>query len=204
MLTTLDTVAVTFAICGLFIYNIVVYSTVFVFSSSNAQLAKVINNAFYWMKKHQNKDDPASVQCAVHTLRNTIYVAIFIGGATVSSGLSFSDDFQKGNDFSSTKIRALILTILSFFSFLCWVLVIRFSAQLSFLIGTLNIPHITVDPAEIERIKEESYPIESETDQSEDERMNLIAKDKQLSHCVNLLRMSSVFFRYSFHFTYLH
>jgi Flp pilus assembly protein TadB len=195
MLSTIDTVAVSFAICSLLFYNISVYSTVFVFSSSNPQLAKIMNNAFYWMIKHQSKDDPASVQCAVHTLRNTIFVAVFIGGAAVHLGLSFTDDFKGGDDLTPLQIRALVLAILCFFSFLCWMLVIRFSAQLSFLIGTLNIPHVTVDAAEVSRNKQESHQIESKTRNSEDEGMSTAAKDKQLSHCVNLLRMSSIFFR---------
>jgi hypothetical protein len=203
MLSTLDTVAITFAIGSLFIYNIAIYSTIFIFSSSNPQLAKVMNNAFYWMMKHQSKDDPASVQCAVHTLRNTIFVAVFIGGASVHLGLSLSDDFPKGGSLSPPQIRAMVLAILSFFSFLCWMLVIRFSAQLSFLIGTLNIPHIAVDPSDLERHKKEVRQIESMTQTSEDEQMSIVAKDKQLSHCVNLLKMSSIFFRYSLGFSCL-
>jgi hypothetical protein len=50
------------------------------------------------MIKFPSNDDPACAQCAVHTLRNTIYLAVFIGGAAARLGLLFTDDFTGGDD----------------------------------------------------------------------------------------------------------
>jgi hypothetical protein len=229
MLSDLDIVAVSFAVASSFIYNVFIYSyvckagcgksTVF---TVEPQVSKVMQNSFHWARKHQNKEDAASVTLAVQTLRNTILVAIFVGGSAINLGLSFTDGFDTLT--LPERIRAIILSVLCFCSFLCWVLVIRFSSQLGYLIGTLNIPHVQVDPSEIRKKKQtevtktddielgidnirndavneekqvgtRNYNTVATDDVSSKEEIDKIAKGKQLRHCTNLLKLNSIMFR---------
>ena len=92
----------------------------------------------------QAKIDPQSVTLAIQTLRNTILVAIFIGG------FSFQYAFETLNslDTSSSKwqiCRAAIVSALLFCSFLCWANVIRCASHLGYYIGTLGVdPEVAV------------------------------------------------------------
>jgi hypothetical protein len=229
MLSDLDIGAISYAVASTFIYNGFIYSYVCQLCSGKStvftvepQVAKIMQNSFHWARKHQNKEDAASVTLAIQTLRNTILVAIFVGGSAVNLALSFTDDFDTLT--IPERIRAIILSVLCFCSFLSWVLVIRFSSQLGYLIGTLNIPHVQVDPSEISARKQKEvaktddielgsdnvkndtvaegnkvgiiiYNSVSTTDVSDKEEINKVAKEKQLRHCTNLLKLNSIMFR---------
>lgn len=141
----LDIIAIAFALGSLIIYNIVfLYVSVYSIGKANqTQLSIMIENSAFWARKHQARDDAASSTLAVQTLRNTILVAVFVGGGALNLGLSYTNGYQESDNLAH-QIRSIVLSFLCFASFLSWVMVIRFASQLGYLIGTLNIPHTTV------------------------------------------------------------
>lgn len=142
-----DKIAVGIAIGTLISYHIYLYLGVFLLPNQpkhakhvkKTQLAQMIDNASFWVKKHQEKEDAANVTLAIQTLRNTILVAIFVGGSALNLGLSYSNGYNDEHD-TAFRVRAIILSILCFCSFLSWVMVIRYASQVGYLIGTINLP----------------------------------------------------------------
>lgn len=106
-------------------------------SSFKIHLARASANSFLWIQKHKEKNDPASVTLAIQTFRNTILVAIFIGGIAFQSAISLATSFR---DLTSTvgRIRHIILSVFLFLSFLCWTSVIRSASHLGYLTGVLS------------------------------------------------------------------
>jgi uncharacterized membrane protein len=85
----------------------------------------------------QAKIDAPSVTLAIQTLRNTILVAIFVGGS------SFQYAYISLNGLESSSnvwqiCRVVILATLLFSSFFCWANVIRSASHLGYYIGTIG------------------------------------------------------------------
>ena len=104
---------------------------------SNIQLARNIKNSSLWFDKHKTLKDAPTVTLAIQTLRNTIFVAIFIGG------FSFQYAWMSLNAVLTAptindKIRFIILAILLFSSFLSWANTIRMASHMGYVIGTLD------------------------------------------------------------------
>ena len=75
-----DLEAIAVSVCLLSGYHAFLYTLVFCFASNRIQLSTNLKNSILWIKKHQQKTDAPTVTLAVQTLRNTILVAVFIGG----------------------------------------------------------------------------------------------------------------------------
>ena len=116
----LDVAAVTFSLATMGLYHIHLYSSVILGRNSKAQLAKMIQNSYWWAKKHQEKDDAPTVTLAVQTLRNTILVAVFVGGNAITTGLSYANSYD-GSSELNLQIRSIVLSTLCICSFLCFV-----------------------------------------------------------------------------------
>jgi hypothetical protein len=204
-ITALDAAAIVFAGAGLSLYHVHLYLTSFSSPSANSHLRQLISNTVYFVKKHQEKDDPLSGQLAIQTLRNTIIVAVFVGGSVLTLGLTFSTQYSETNAIN-LKIRAVLLTFFCFCSFLSWVMVIRFSAQVGYLMGTLHIPHeyaddvtesgsTSSDSGEGKDLK--GIPpseIASSARLIDDKRIEKI-KESQAQRCTNIIILSAIAFR---------
>lgn len=216
MLEALDIAAITFSLSMLGIYHIHLYSSVILLKNSKAQLSKMIDNAHFWAKKHQEKDDAPTVTLAIQTLRNTILVAVFVGGSAITTGLSYTNSFDSSAELN-LQIRAIILSTLCICSFLCFVLVIRFSSQLGYLVSTSNIPHefkkskkqrkhekAAVDGAtviEMQAVDAEigntaiPHSVVQNESKASLEEANKMIKEEQLRRCTNVAIMNFLMFR---------
>lgn len=123
------------ALFVLIVYHVLLYTVTFT-GTFHTQLGANLRNSVNWVLKHKEKSDPASATLAVQTIRNTILVAVFVGGNAFTSAFSFANTYSP--DDVVQQARSIILAALLFSSFLCWALVIRFSAHLGYLVGTLS------------------------------------------------------------------
>lgn len=121
------------------IFVLAAYHTIFYYHQRTAgmQLSFNIRNVAHWLHKHKVKSDPQSGTLAIHTLRNTIMVGVFIGGYALNTAYTSALDYINGLN-KRKQVRALCLAILLFGSFLCWAIVIRHAAHLGYMIGTLD------------------------------------------------------------------
>ena len=132
-----DLEAIAVSVCLLSGYHAFLYTLVFCFASNRIQLSTNLKNSILWIKKHQQKTDAPTVTLAVQTLRNTILVAVFIGGYALELGISTTNAYLT-NEGQFAKLRSLIITVLAVGSFLAWATVIRIAAHLGYMIGTLD------------------------------------------------------------------
>lgn len=120
-------------------YHTILYPLVLCERPTGIQLTLNIQVAKHWLDQQRSKEDPNSAMLAIHTLRNTIIVAVFVGGSTFSVGASFLDDISNGNFISEfQRSRAIILSTLLLGSFLMWVCVIRYSSYMGYTLSTLT------------------------------------------------------------------
>ena len=129
--------AVSAALTSLFVYHCFTYGSIFLGKARNLQLARNIRNSSLWFDKHKSIKDAPTVTLAIQTLRNTILIAIFIGG------FAFQYAWQSMNAVPlaptiNDEIRFIILGILLFSSFLCWANTIRLASHMGYIIGTLD------------------------------------------------------------------
>jgi len=104
------------------------------------QTGRNYNNMLLWAEKHAEKPDAPSVTLAIQTLRNTILVGVFIGGASLQYAANACDFLVRPGGPISPQLfcRELILGGLLFISFLNWTQVIRFANHLGYWVGTLE------------------------------------------------------------------
>ncbi len=102
------------------------------------QLALNLKNSMHWIQKHKEKSDAQSTTLAIQTLRNTILVAVFIGGYALNSAYGIINSYEDSNKSTRSKVRNIILAVILFASFLCWANVIRLASHLGYMIGTLD------------------------------------------------------------------
>jgi hypothetical protein len=74
----------------------------------------------------------------VQTLRNSILVAVFIGGYAFQNGVSALTSIKTDGLDLHDKIATGIVALLMFLSFLCWATVIRCASHLGYHIGVLS------------------------------------------------------------------
>ena len=133
----LNSGAVGASIGALGLYHLYAYGLVLCVKSSPIQLSRNIQNSGMWFDKHLKMKDPASVTLAIQTLRNTILIAIFIGGS------AFQYAWLSLNALSTTtnindQVRYIILGSCLFCSFLNWANTIRMASHMGYVIGTLD------------------------------------------------------------------
>jgi hypothetical protein len=133
----LNSGAVGVSVGTLVLYHLYAYGSVFCMKSGHIQLSRNIQNSGLWFDKHSRMKDAASVTLAVQTLRNTILIAIFIGGS------AFQYAWQSLNALMITtnindRVRYLILGSCLFCSFLNWANTIRMASHMGYVIGTLD------------------------------------------------------------------
>lgn len=147
MLSDVDIGAIAVSGGVMLIYNLGFFASTAAMSHSPMQLALNLANAELWIEKHKEKDDPQSVTLAIQTLRSTILVAVFIGGNALSFAYSIVNEYDADTQSMRKNVRAVILTILLFASFLCWACVIRNASHLGYMVGTLGYTDkkVTVD-----------------------------------------------------------
>lgn len=122
----------------LIVYHVVMYTAILSGRGESTQLAQNINNSLRWVLKHREKGDPASATLAVQTFRNTILVAIFVGGNAFSQAFNYANGYPASIGDPVEQARSIVLAALLFSSFLSWACVIRFAAHLGYIIGTLS------------------------------------------------------------------
>ena len=94
-------------------------------------------NMLIWAEKHNKLPDAPNVTLAIQSLRNTILVGIFIGGASLQYAVN-ACEVLRADVTPSVICRQLIIAALLFISFLNWTQVIRFANHAGYFIGTLN------------------------------------------------------------------
>ena len=95
------------------------------------QLTNTVLAGYNWFLKHIEKQDAPTVTLAIQTLRNTMMVSIFIGGQSFLFAYSIIGDTE--SDMKTAEIiRRIILSSLSFMSFLCWANVIRLASHIGY------------------------------------------------------------------------
>jgi ABC-type transport system involved in Fe-S cluster assembly fused permease/ATPase subunit len=136
MTSDLDAIAIFLSITSLIIYHASFYGFV-TKRDVNIQLSINVVNSCNWIRKHYSKSDAQSVTLAIQTIRNTIIVAVFVGGTALQFGLGFLNSYKDALLFYS-KLRIAILSSFLFLSFLFWASVIRLASHLGYLIGTME------------------------------------------------------------------
>ena len=104
--------------------------------STHIQTAKTGYSALLWLKKHSERTDSPNTTVAVQTVRNSIYVAMFIGGSTFVAASTLLNSFPHVHD-PYQKIRIVVLSLILFLSFLSWASVLRCISHLGYMTGVL-------------------------------------------------------------------
>jgi Protein of unknown function, DUF599 len=126
------------SILTLAIYHIILYYSILYLHRSNFRLSRNVHNAAVWFEKHKALKDAPSVTLAIQTLRNTILVAIFVGGYAFQYGNS-SISAINASFTEADFARAIILSVLFYSSFLSWANTIRTASHLGYAIGSLEL-----------------------------------------------------------------
>lgn len=130
------------SVATIVLYYIVLFYRIRIAKDYSIQMNKNMRSMKAWAKRHLEKQDAASVQLGVQALRNTIFVAIFVGGFAINLAYSFLDTLHTSNftGFSDVlwmkDVRSLILIVLLFCSFLNWAAVLRYACELAFIIDS--------------------------------------------------------------------
>ena len=101
------------------------------------QLAKTTSMSLLWVRKHREKDDAASMQLAIHTFRNTLLIAIFMGGLALQAAITCGSYYTTAT-VSFERVRLMIISVTLLLSFLSWASVIRTCAHLGYMTGVLS------------------------------------------------------------------
>jgi hypothetical protein len=126
------TIAITLAI--FIIYHIIYYLNIL--RTQNNRLNPNVQNAYYWVSKHFTKADAPSTVLALHVVRNTILISIFIGGNSFTIAYNYLNAFPGTQVDSVMGVRNIIISTFLFCSFLNFASVIRSSSHLGYLLGS--------------------------------------------------------------------
>ena len=131
--------AVSAAITSMVVYHCFSYGSILFGKKtlSNVQLARNIRNSSLWFDKHKTLKDAPTVTLAIQTLRNTILIAIFIGGFSFQYAWLAMNSVPTSPTIND-EIRFIIIAILLFSSFLCWANTIRMASHMGYVVGTLD------------------------------------------------------------------
>ena len=203
--TLLDGLVIVFPSLLFIVYHIVFYRHVYALDT-RTQLSLNILSSYNWINKHASVSDPASCTLAVQTLRNAMIVGVFVGGSSLQFAYAYANSYSPDMNIKS-KIRSAILSILLFFSFLCWANVIRIASHLSFLVGTLDkkffmntsYHELGAHPFEEELGLHATNAIKNGTDTSTKtvptEETALIVRDRVATEGKRMIKSMLVFFR---------
>ena len=170
------------------LYHAFFFSTVVLKKPDNVMLSAHFANNVTFLLKHKEKADAPSVTLAIQTLRNTILVAIFIGGYAFQNATSAISLCVNSTAIDS-KVSAGIVALLMFLSFLCWATVIRAAAHLGYHIGTLSYLN-----AEKPKLKSAENIESGPGDDIENSATNALSL--QLKSCEKLMNYVTTCFRY--------
>jgi hypothetical protein len=204
----------------LIFYHVILFSGTF---SNQTQLFVNIRNSVKFVLKHRERNDAASVTLAIQTFRNTILVAIFVGGTAFSAAFSFVDDYQTYLEDPVQQSRSVILSTFLLCSFLCMACVIRFVSHLGYLVGTMSYigsttstpPIVSVTPPSSSAIPPNTTTVSADpntantiipTDPSQPQPTadSNIGKSKEAQEinyskqCTKLMSLNMIFFRSGF------
>lgn len=122
-------------IATLVVYHTFYYVYILKDNRDHTQLSANYHNAYLWVTKHLFKSDASSSTLGIHVLRNTVLIAIFVGGTAFTIAYDFLNNFDSYDISSASGVRAIILSALLFSSFLNWASVIRCVSHLGYLMG---------------------------------------------------------------------
>ena len=184
-------------------------------SSAKMQMVKTTRSALLWLKKHREKTDSPSVTVAVQTLRNSIFVAIFTGGATFLSAITLLNSFPSIHD-PYQKIRTVILSVILFLSFLAWASVLRSSSHLGYMTGVLKyhepheidqdddlVSHTLSDPSNNQNSDFRDRQADFDVYCSDYEALLNSQEQQRMSHERSLMYMLVVSFSLGFRFLFI-
>ena len=118
---------------AIIIYHLQLYRSVLLYNDKKVQLNRNLQNIYTWLSKHREKKDAPNVTLAIQTLRNTILVAIFVGGASFQYAFLILSSYEYTTE--EREARVLIVSSLMFFSFLNWAMVIRYASHFGYMVG---------------------------------------------------------------------
>lgn len=130
----ISTLAVCLAV--LLVYHAIYYIFILKDNRDHTQLSANYHNAYLWVNKHLFKSDAPSSTLGIHVLRNTVLIAIFVGGSAFTIAYDYLNNFDSYDINGVSGVRAIILATLLFCSFLNWASVIRCVSHLGYLMGT--------------------------------------------------------------------
>ena len=129
-----------FVTLGLFLVYHAYYWISIIDSKKHHSTGISLRNARLWVIKHHSQaHDNSSILLAVHTLRNTILVGIFVGGSSFTFLLETLGPAKLMPESTDIPNFMRVIILGSFFSlsFLCWTTVIRCAVHLGYSIGII-------------------------------------------------------------------
>ena len=140
----LNIAAITFSVSCFVVYYFYFFYRTRWSKDYSVQINKNVSSVKTWVKRHLKNHEAASVTLSVQTLRNTQYVAIFVGGYAIKLSYAFIDsihssEFTGYSDVIYLKdVRSLIVSVLLFCSFLNWAAVLRYACEIAYLIDSFT------------------------------------------------------------------
>ena len=157
-----DTIALSVAIVSLAIYHAHTFAqTIWPKYYLMRPNQSFVKETVHWVEKHDNKSLVApEVVCAVQTLRNTMYTAMFLGGSALQFAFFFTNNGSNTSGTSdSMQYRALILSALFFASFLCYASTMRNANHLAYMIEIYDIQEKELELERSNELLKESNPL---------------------------------------------
>ena len=191
-------------------YHFIMYWAVLSGRAPSTQLSLNIRNSLRWVLKHREKSDAASVTLAIQTFRNTILVAVFVGGNAFTQAFNFADGYQSSVGNPIEQARYIVLAALLFGSFLSWACVIRFVAHLGYIFGTLshNVPPptapvpVATPTAVVDGTGEEAGKAESTAPQKPIKHVD-DPHTATVKECIRIMSLNMIFFSLGFRFLFM-
>jgi len=165
-------------------------------SAGHAALTTNVKIALAWIKKHTEKGDAPTVTLAIQTLRNTILIAIFIGGNSLAFGLGYSSNYRAIMGDEVLQLQYIIMCVCLLCSFLCWACVIRYASHVGYYIGTLSYAESNLANTNVVASRE-SIPNADEESDVENQSIPLMLK------CANMIALALIFFNLGFRFMFV-
>jgi hypothetical protein len=165
--------------------------------SKSIKLYKNLINSRDWIKKHKAKEDAPNVTLAIQTLRNTIFVAVFLGGSAFTAAYNTLNSFNRVRGIND-QCRGIILSILLICSFLAFASVIRAASHLGYQIGTMYNQTVHAVPSPDTIAYNESDDIENKKKIDNDTSEIDIVKDSN-----RMISVMIVSFNLGFRFLYV-
>jgi hypothetical protein len=91
-----------------------------------------------WAMKHLLRAEAAEITLAVQTLRNTIIIAVFLGGGSLTTavGILGSLNAERALVLTLPELQRLLIASVLFFAFLNFMLVVRAANHIGYFVGT--------------------------------------------------------------------